>query len=173
MSGLSKNISWEQYVLFYPISPKNIVSYTQSNNKAIIKNTEPHYSYIIKNNVCNNLNILDGIYKNNNISEADRKFLLSENGLSVDKIEIQKGEKAIKCFKELDTSDIILLGKELTISQTDSVSGKEEKCRECKTEGRNSFFYDIQTNSAGKKEFIQKEILIEIKNTPIKKLVKY
>ena len=170
-SGESKGFPWQQYVLFYTTSPKNVISCTQNSNKAVITNAAPRYDYIIKNDVCNNLNIIDGIYKNGNISEADRKFLLSDQGASIDKIEIQKGEKSIKCFNEMELSDIILLGKELTISQTDSVSGKEEKCRECNTEGENSFFYEIQTNHDGKKEFIKKEISIKIVKTPINRYI--
>jgi len=159
------------YILFYPISPTNIISHTQTNNKAVIKDKAPIYDYIIKNDVCNNLNILDGIYKNGNISEDDRKFLLSENGSTVDKIEMQIGETVIKCFNELNTKDIILLGKELTISSAESASGKEEKCRECNTEEGRSFFYKIGTNSDGKKEFTKEEILIEIKSTSTNRYV--
>lgn len=170
-SGRSKDIPWKQYILFYPISPTNIISHTQTNNKAVIKDKAPIYDYIIKNDVCNNLNILDGIYKNGNISEDDRKFLLSENGSTVDKIEMQIGETVIKCFNELNTKDIILLGKELTISSAESASKKEEKCRECNTEEGRSFFYKIGTNSDGKKEFIKEEILIEIKSTSTNRYV--
>ena len=78
---------------------------------------------------------------------------------------IAKGENTIKCFNELSTNDIILLGKELTILQSESVSGKEEKCRECNTEGGHSFFYKKVTNPDGKKEFIRKEISIKIEKS--------
>lgn len=170
-SGVSKDIPWKQYVHFWTVSPKNIISCTESSNKAVITNKKPLYNYIINNTVCDNLNILDGIYKNGNISESERKFLLSKNDSNVDKIEIQKGETVIKCFNKLSTNDIILLGRELTISSTESASGKEEKCRECNTEGGLSFFYKIETNSDGKKKFIQKEISIEIKETSINRYV--
>lgn len=170
-SGSSKDIPWKQYVLFWTVSPKNIISCTESSNKAVITNKKPLYNYIINNTVCDDLNILDGIYKNGNISESERKFLLSKNDSNVDKIEIQKGETVIKYFNKLSTNDIILLGRELTISSTESASGKEEKCRECNTEGGHSFFYKIETNSDGKKKFIQKEISIEIKETSINRYV--
>ena len=170
-SGMSKNIPWKQYILFYSHSPTNIISYTQINNKAVIKDREPCYEYIIKNNVCDNLNIIDGPYKNGDISEADRNFLLSDNGSSVKQVTISKGEKTIKCFNELSTNDIILLGKELVILQSESVSGKEEKCRECNTEGGNSFFYEILTKSNGKKEFIRKEISIKIEKSSINRYI--
>jgi lipoprotein len=165
-SGDSKDIPWKQYVLFYSVSPKNIISYTQSNNKAVIKDTEPCYEYIIQNNVCDNLNIIDGPYKNGDISEADRKFLLSDNGLSVKQITIAKGEKTIKCFNELSTNDIILLGKELTILQSESVSEKEEKCRECNTEGGHSFFYKIVKIPTARKNLSEKKFLLKLKKGP-------
>ena len=96
---------------------------------------------------------------------------MSENGSTVDKIEMQIGETVIKCFNELNTKDIILLGKELTISSAESASKKEEKCRECNTEEGRSFFYKIGTNSDGKKEFIKEEIVIEIKSTSTNRYV--
>ena len=72
----------------------------------------------------------------------------------VDKIEMQIGETVIKCFNELNTKDIILLGKELTISSAESASGKEEKCRECNTEEGRSFFYKKNRNKFRRQERI-------------------
>ena len=170
-NGVSKTIPWKQYVHFWTVSPKNIISCTESSNKAVITDKAPNYDYIIKNDVCNNLKILDGIYKNGDISEDDRKFLLSENGSSVKQITVSKGKKAIKCFNKLDTDDIILLGEELTISSAESASGKEEKCWECKTEDGKSFFYEIKTNADGKKIFTKEEISIKIKASSTHKYV--
>ena len=166
-AGQTKSIDWNQYLLFYPIYPKNIISYRQNNSKAVIVDMLPMCNYTIDNAICDSLDILDGKLTNGLINDNDKKYILSNGSISVDKIKIEKGKKDIKCFRKINTSDIILSGKELTISQSDSVSGKEEKCRECETIGETSFLCTIKTDISGKKYFMKQEILLKIIETPL------
>ena len=95
-SGGSKDIPWKQYVLFWTVSPKNIISCTESSNKAVIENNTKTYKYQVRN-LITTVTLLDN---NQNI--------LCRNNKKVDSITISERDQEIECFIPLTYQSIIL-----------------------------------------------------------------
>ena len=95
-SGVSKNIPWKQYVLFYPVRPGGVITWNQSSNKVVITDNTNIYKYKVRNSVMP-ITILDN---NQNI--------LCINKLKVDTISIPEGESEIECFRPMTNQSIIL-----------------------------------------------------------------
>ena len=101
LSKMSKDIPWKQYVTFYPVSPKNIISWTQSNNKAIIKNKTDFYIASISNLLECKI-ILQDNEKWIFVNETEDSWA---NEISIDS---QKINEHIKLFRNIKKSDIVL-----------------------------------------------------------------
>ena len=159
-SGVSKDIPWKQYVLFWPVSPKNIISWTQGNNKATIKNKTDFYIASI-NNLLECKIILQDNEKQIFVNKTEDSWV---NEISVD---AKKINEDIKLFRNINKSDIVLKQNTQIITE-DGI----DYTYQIKTSG-NSFYlekkWETENSSHVKTSHLQlQKINIEFETIPPK-----
>lgn len=138
-SGEFKDFPWERYITFYTISPKGIITYKQSANKAVIINNTNIYKYQVRNSIAP-ITILD-----------HDQNILCLNNLKVDSISIPEGESEISSFMPI-TQQSIILGKGDVFTINNKHYYPIEKIGE---------FYYFNENNSGKIKTSKINILIE------------